>query len=143
VVIENLPKLIKGATHVDHRGLLIFNNELNLSRFERAYTIQNSDDKPFRGWHGHQIESKLFLTVAGKIRFGAVRVSNWSEPDPNESVFTAEIKAPSMDAFFVPGGFANGILSLEPGSQALVFSSSSLSDSLSDDFRIDADLWRI
>jgi dTDP-4-dehydrorhamnose 3,5-epimerase len=143
VVVENLPKLIKGATHVDGRGLLIFNNELNLSSFERAYLIQNSDNKPFRGWHGHQIESKLFLTLAGKIRFGAVRVSNWSEPDPHEKVFTAEIKALSMDAFFVPGGFANGILSLEPGSQALVLSSSSLSDSLSDDFRIDENLWRI
>lgn len=141
--IENLPKLLRGATHVDDRGSLIFNNELILSSFERVYVIQNSDSKPFRGWHGHQIESKIFLTLAGKIRFGAVRVGNWSEPDPEEPVFTAEIKALSMDAFFVPGGYANGILSLEPGSQALVLSSSSLSESLNDDYRIDAGFWTI
>lgn len=141
--IENLPKLLRGATHVDDRGSLIFNNELILSGFERVYVIQNSESKPFRGWHGHEVESKIFLTLAGKIRFGAVRVVNWSEPDPNEAVFTAEIKALSMDALFVPGGYANGILSLEPGSQALVLSSSSLSESLNDDYRIDAEFWRI
>jgi hypothetical protein len=35
VGIENLPKLLRGATHLDDRGSLIFNNELSLSSFER------------------------------------------------------------------------------------------------------------
>jgi hypothetical protein len=55
----------------------------------------------------------------------------------------AELRADSLDAFFVPGGYANGILSLEPGSQALVISSSTLSDSLVDDYRIDSTFWEI
>ncbi len=140
---ENLPKLIKGAIHLDERGSLSFNNDLVISGFQRVYAIQNSPQKPFRGWHGHQLESKIFLTISGRIRFGAVRVKDWGKPDPDEQVVTAELAANSMDAFLVPGGYANGILSLEPESQALVFSSSSLNDSLGDDFRIDPDFWVI
>ena len=138
---ENVPRLIKGAIHLDERGSLSFNNKLLISGFQRVYAIQNSSHKPFRGWHGHQLESKIFLTIVGRIRFGAVRVRDWAKPDPGEQVMTAELAANSMDAFLVPGGYANGILSLEPESQALVFSSSSLTDSLGDDFRIAPDFW--
>lgn len=141
--MRDFPELIRGATHLDERGSLVFNNQLSLEGFERLYLIENSNELPFRGWHGHQFESKLFLTVSGKIRFGAVKVNDWSNPDSNEKVVTAEINSGSMDVFFVPGGYANGILSLEPGSQALVLSSSSLSASLNDDYRIDSNFWAI
>jgi dTDP-4-dehydrorhamnose 3,5-epimerase len=46
-----------------------------------------------------------------------------------------------MDAFFVPGGFANAILSLQPKSRVLVFSSFSLEESLEDDYRFDVEFW--
>jgi dTDP-4-dehydrorhamnose 3,5-epimerase-like enzyme len=107
------------------------------------YIINNSDSQPFRGWHGHELESKIFITLSGRIRFGAVRVKDWSNPDKSEVPEVAELKADSLDAFFVPGGYANGILSLEPGSQALVISSSTLSDSLVDDYRIESTFWKI
>jgi dTDP-4-dehydrorhamnose 3,5-epimerase-like enzyme len=107
------------------------------------YIINNSDSQPFRGWHGHEFESKIFITLSGRIRFGAVRVKDWSTPDKSEVPKLAELKADSLDAFFVPGGYANGILSLEPGSQALVISSSTLSDSLVDDYRIESTFWDI
>jgi dTDP-4-dehydrorhamnose 3,5-epimerase-like enzyme len=107
------------------------------------YIINNSDSQPFRGWHGHEFESKIFITLSGRIRFGAVRVKDWSAPDKSEVPQVAELKADSLDAFFVPGGYANGILSLEPGSQALVISSSTLSDSLVDDYRIESTFWEI
>jgi dTDP-4-dehydrorhamnose 3,5-epimerase len=137
------PLTLKGAAHFDARGSLFFNNPLDLSRFRRMYIIKNSDSQPFRGWHGHEVEEKLFITVVGRIRFGAVRVRDWSNPDPEELVHTANLEASSMDAFFVPGGYANGILSLDPGSEALVMSSSPLSESLIDDYRINANFWRI
>jgi dTDP-4-dehydrorhamnose 3,5-epimerase-like enzyme len=107
------------------------------------YIISNSDSQPFRGWHGHEFESKIFITLSGRIRFGAVRVKDWSKPDESEVPQVAELKADSLDAFFVPGGYANGILSLEPGSQALVISSSTLNESLVDDYRIESTFWQI
>ena len=141
--MDQVPKLIVGARHVDERGSLLFNNDLNISNFRRMYIINNSDSHPFRGWHGHELESKIFITLSGRIRFGAVRVEDWSNPDKSEVPQVAELKADSLDAFFVPGGYANGILSLEPGSQALVISSSTLSDSLVDDYRIESTFWQI
>jgi len=141
--MDQVPKLIVGARHVDDRGSLLFNNDLNISNFRRMYIINNSDSQLFRGWHGHELESKIFITLSGRIRFGAVRVKDWSNPDKSEVPQVAELKADSLDAFFVPGGYANGILSLEPGSQALVISSSTLSDSLVDDYRIESTFWQI
>jgi dTDP-4-dehydrorhamnose 3,5-epimerase len=140
--MSKAPKVLIGAAHLDDRGSLLFNNDLSLLNFQRMYMIKNSDSQPFRGWHGHQIEEKIFITLVGRIRFGAVRVSNWSDPDPSEFVHFAELAASSMDAFFVPGGYANGILSLEPGSEALVLSSSTLSESLEDDYRIESNFWK-
>jgi dTDP-4-dehydrorhamnose 3,5-epimerase-like enzyme len=141
--MDQAPKLIVGARHVDERGSLLFNNYLNIIDFRRMYIISNSDSQPFRGWHGHEFESKIFITLSGRIRFGAVRVQDWSNPDKSQEPQVAELKADSLDAFFVPGGYANGILSLEPGSQALVISSSTLSDSLVDDYRIESTFWQI
>jgi dTDP-4-dehydrorhamnose 3,5-epimerase len=141
--MDQVPKIIVGARHVDERGSLLFNNDLNIIDFRRMYIIKNSDSQPFRGWHGHEFESKIFITLSGRIRFGAVRVQDWVSPDKSEVPKVAELKADSIDAFFVPGGYANGILSLEPGSQALVISSSTLSDSLVDDYRIESTFWEI
>jgi len=137
------PEVLRGFRHEDARGLLIFNNNLDLSQFKRLYVIENSLEQPFRGWHGHEFESKIFVTIAGRIRFGAVRVRDWANPDPLEKPVTSELDSSAVDAFFVPGGYANAILSLDPESKALILSSSSLSESLGDDYRIQAAFWNL
>ena len=139
--MELKPEVLKGFTHRDARGTLSYNNNLDISAFKRLYVIENSLEQPFRGWHGHEFESKIFITLVGKIRFGAVRVRDWSKPDPDEKPITAELEGSDLDAFFVPGGYANSISSIEPGSKALVMSSSTLEEGLSDDYRLNPNLW--
>ena len=41
----------------------------------------------------------------------------------------------------VPGGYANGIKSIEPNSKLMVFSEFSIEDGKRDDYRFDKDLW--
>lgn len=135
------PEVLKGFIHRDTRGTLSYNNNLDISAFKRLYMIENSPAQPFRGWHGHEFESKIFITLSGKIRFGAVRVRDWSKPDPNEVPVFADLKESDLDAFFVPGGYANSIYSLQAGARALVLSSSTLHDSLSDDYRFPPGYW--
>lgn len=135
------PLLFRGQKHIDRRGALTFNNSLDLSSFCRAYEIGNSAEQPKRGWHGHQFESKLFIAIEGLLKVCAVKVTDWNNPDPAEKPVCAELKAGTMDAFFVPGGFANAILSLQPKSRVLVFSSFSLEESLEDDYRFDVEFW--
>ena len=141
--MELKPEVFKGFKHEDARGLLSYNNNLDLSGFKRLYVVENSLEQPFRGWHGHEFESKIFITISGRIRFGAVRVRDWTSPDPQKKPVTADLDSSCADAFFVPGGYANSILSLEPGSQALVLSSSSLRESLEDDYRIAPKFWHM
>jgi len=143
MLISDTPKLLKGFVHEDDRGLLSYNNDLDLSEFKRIYTIENSPDQPFRGWHGHQFESKIFITLRGKIRFGAVRVEDWEQPDKSTNPIFADLGERQLDAFFVPGGYANGILALLNGSTALVLSSSSLKESENDDYRFPVATWSL
>ena len=143
MLISDTPKLLKGFVHEDGRGLLSYNNDLYISDFKRIYTIENSPERPFRGWHGHQFESKIFITLRGKIRFGAVRVQDWEEPDRSTIPIFADLEEQQLDAFFVPGGYANGILALRNGSSALVLSSSSLEESENDDFRFPTTMWKV
>jgi len=137
------PKVLKGFNHEDSRGLLSYNNSLDLSQFKRLYVIENSLEQPFRGWHGHEFESKIFITIFGKIRFGAIRVEDWANPNPLEEITVVELDSSCADAFFIPGGYANSILSLEAASKALVLSSSTLEESLLDDYRVEPNFWQI
>jgi dTDP-4-dehydrorhamnose 3,5-epimerase len=42
---------------------------------------------------------------------------------------------------YIPKGYANGSMSLEENSELLIFSTSSLEESLKDDIRYKADYW--
>lgn len=121
----------------------MYNNEFSLGPFKRFYCIENSSLQPMRGWHAHRFESKAFVSVFGKIRIGAVEVQDWAHPDRNAEIFSQELGPDTADVYFVPAGFANGILSLEPGARVMVFSSATLQESMQDDYRFDKDFWKL
>ena len=137
------PQKFSGKSHIDGRGVLSFNNQAAISEFKRMYVIENSLHEPMRGWHGHQFEAKGFICLSGKVRIGAVEVDNWTMPSESLEVFSDELTESSMDFIYVPGGYANAILNLEPGSRVLVLSSSTLEDSQADDYRFPADFWAL
>lgn len=135
------PQKFSGKSHIDSRGALLFNNQAEISEFKRMYVIENSQEEPLRGWHGHRVEAKGFICLSGKVRIGAVEVDDWTEPSEGLAVYSDELTERSMDFIYIPGGYANAILSLEPGSRVLVLSSSTLQDSLADDYRFPANFW--
>jgi dTDP-4-dehydrorhamnose 3,5-epimerase-like enzyme len=135
------PIKLSGTSHVDARGLLLFNNQAVLTEFKRMYSIENAPEKPFRGWHGHKFEAKGFICLEGRVRIGGVRIDDWTKPSAELNVFSEELEAGSMDFVYLPAGYANAILSLEGGSTVLVFSSSTLTESKEDDYRFDPGLW--
>jgi dTDP-4-dehydrorhamnose 3,5-epimerase len=136
-----LLELTDGGIWRDIRGEVRFNNSLPVKEFARFYTITNSRVGEVRGWHAHKIESKAILAIAGKIRVGAVAISDWDDPTNGAKVFQFEIDAENPKVVLIPGGFANAIVSLTPGAIAGVFSSSSLEESLADDYRFDREVW--
>lgn len=140
-MMSNLPSRFSGFQHADQRGSLYFNNAASIAEFKRFYVIENSDALPLRGWHGHKIESKGFICLGGSVRIGGVQIDNWDNPSKSLEVFSATLVAGNLDFVYLPAGYANAILSLEPGSKVMVFSSLTLEESQADDFRFPVDTW--
>jgi len=54
-----------------------------------------------------------------------------------------ELHSETMDAVYVPAGYANAVMAKTPGALVQVLSSSTLDESKADDFRYPADYWVI
>lgn len=135
--------LISGQIHEDPRGSVAFNNGLDIFGFRRMYVLTNSEDLPLRGWHGHANEAKIFTCLSGSVEIAGVRIDDWASPSKGLNVEKFEITAGTLDAVFVPAGYANAVRSNVPGARVQVLSSSTLEDSKADDFRYPMDFWSI
>lgn len=140
--IEKL-ELLRGGVAIDPRGSLRYCNPLIMSEFVRFYTIENSAVGFVRGWHGHKFEQKAIFPIKGKIRVGAALVSDWNYPGESTVVERFELDSNDPRVLLIPGGYANAIVSLTPGAIAGVFSTSTLQDSLRDDYRFPSDAWTL
>ena len=135
------PVIIKGGLAVDDRGEVGFVNDFHFDNVKRFYTLSNHSKGFIRAWHGHKKESKYFHVIKGTALICAVKIDNCENPSKNLMVarYTLSEKSPSV--LFVPAGFANGSMSLTDDCKIIVFSTSTLEESLNDDFRFEAHLW--
>jgi dTDP-4-dehydrorhamnose 3,5-epimerase len=142
-MIENLlkPALVKGGKVTDDRGSLSFVNDLDLSNVKRFYTVQNHSMGFIRAWHGHLLESKIFIVLQGSILACAVRMTDTKNPDKDVPVEKFVLSSDSPTALYIPKGFANGFMNLSADAILLVLSSTSLEESKNDDYRFAFDYW--
>lgn len=135
------PTLVKGGIAVDDRGDVSFVNDFNFDDVKRFYMVQNHKQGFVRAWHGHKNEAKNVLVVKGAALVCAVKIDNWDNPSKNLEVkrFVLSEKNPSV--LHIPAGYANGFMSLTEDAKLVFFSSSSIQESLQDDFRFDAHYW--
>jgi len=135
------PVLIKGGLSVDDRGEVGFVNDFHFKDVKRFYTLQNHSKGFVRAWHGHKNESKYFHVVKGAAMICAVKIDDWNKPSAGLKVakFTLSEKSPAV--LFVPAGHANGFMSLTGDCKIIVFSTSTIEESLKDDYRFDARFW--
>lgn len=135
------PTLIKGGRAVDDRGAVTFVNDFNLQGFKRFYTVQNHKQGFIRAWHGHLKEAKAFIVVTGSVLACAVRMTDAISPSKDEEVKKFTLSSTTPSTLIIPAGYANGFMSLTPDAVLLVLSSTTLEDSLNDDYRFDFDYW--
>ena len=135
------PKLIKGGLAVDDRGEVGFVNDFSFDKVKRFYTLSNHSKGFIRAWHGHKKESKYFHVIKGAALICAVKIDNWESPNAVLEVkrFTLSERSPAV--LYIPAGYANGSMSLNNDTKIIVFSTSSLDESLNDDFRFPARHW--
>ena len=135
------PKLINGDIIIDERGSISFVNDFDFNGIKRFYTIQNHKRGFVRAWHGHKNEAKYFTVVKGDALICAVKIDNWKNPSKDLKInrFVLSEKKPSI--LFLPAGYANGAMSLTPNTKIMVFSTSTLQESQTDDIRFNSRYW--
>jgi dTDP-4-dehydrorhamnose 3,5-epimerase-like enzyme len=140
-MMKQNPTLIPGGIAVDNRGQLTFANEFDFRDVKRFYLIQNHHERFVRAWHGHKIEGKYFTVLSGAALVCGVEIDDWIHPSKDLEVYRYVLSAQSPSILFIPPGFANGHMSLTKETRIMVYSTSSLQESLGDDFRFDSRHW--
>lgn len=124
------PKLIAGNSYLDDRGVLAYNNNVDLSSFGIKRTYMITGHRGFiRAWHGHKIESKLMQVASGQFRIRLVNM----ETSQQYMFYLRD----NGDMLYVPSGFYNGLQHLTDNSTLLVYSNTTVDQSKDDDYRKD------
>jgi dTDP-4-dehydrorhamnose 3,5-epimerase-like enzyme len=134
---------IDGGIAIDDRGSVSFNNSFNFQDVRRFYYITNHKQQFVRAWHGHKIEAKFITVVSGSAIVAAVKVDDWENPDPEAEVHRRVLSAAKPGILYIPAGYANGHMSLCDNTILMVFSTTSLEESLDDDYRFPSRHWDI
>ena len=137
------PVLIEGGCHVDARGSLSFVNGFDFQGVERFFWVHSAEAGVLRGWSGHQREHRWFSVVHGEVLVAVVRPDGWQSPSRDLPVTRFRLSAVCPQVLHVPPGHATGSLNLDPGAILLIFSSGTLDQSKTDDFRFPVDRWPI
>ena len=137
----NKPFIINGDLSADDRGELMFVNQFNMELVKRFYVVSNHKQGFIRAWHAHKFESKYVFIVNGTALISTVQIDDWDNPSSDLMVdkFVLTAKKPSI--LYIPNGYANGFKTLSTDTKIIFFSTSSLGDSIDDDYRFDAYKW--
>lgn len=137
-------KIIKGGIYHDDYGSILFNNNfhINLNNIKRFYVSLMVNKYHFKGWHGHKIEGKYCLCLTGIAKIGMVKIDNFQNPSKDLISEWYILKENDCEILYIPGGYANGLMSIvNIESKVLFFSTMSISESMDDDYRYDKDMW--
>jgi dTDP-4-dehydrorhamnose 3,5-epimerase-like enzyme len=137
------PKImrIQGNMSSDKRGSVKFFNDFKLEGVKRFYQVENSVEEPIRAFHGHINEAKYVYVVQGSVLLCAVYLDDKLNPSKSNKVERFYLSEEKPEIIYIPPSYANGFKSLKEGSRVIFFSTSSLEQSLKDDYRFPFDYW--
>jgi dTDP-4-dehydrorhamnose 3,5-epimerase-like enzyme len=115
-----LPKIIKGDCHIDHRGTLSYNNNFDATGVKRVYFIENKNDNVVRGWQGHKIEKRWFCAAIGSFIIRLIKINNWELPSKELRCIEYEINSDKLEVLYVPKGYVTSIQSIGENAKLLV-----------------------
>ena len=129
----------------DERGKVTFVNDFDMTDVKRSYVVTNKLVKTVRAWHGHRNEKKWVTVQKGEFLVCVVKVDSFDNPEKNVEVKEYVLNSENS-VLFIPGGYANGAMNLTKENEIRYFSSTTLTESSKDDYRIDAkflDPWTV
>jgi dTDP-4-dehydrorhamnose 3,5-epimerase-like enzyme len=135
------PKIIKGGSHSDDRGLLQFNNSFDATVVKRIYLIENKETTFVRGWQGHRIEQRWFSVLQGSFKIELIAIDNWENPYRHLKPLSFIINEETLDVLHVPPGYVSSIQALEGGAKLLVMADYLLGE-IQDEYRFGIDYFK-
>jgi dTDP-4-dehydrorhamnose 3,5-epimerase len=139
--MTELPNLIRGGVAADDRGRVAFVNDFSPEAAKRFYIVENFAVGTVRAWHAHKHERKWVMAIAGAALACAVAVDDWENPSTGAEMHRFTLDATTPAVLEIPAGYANGAMSLLPGTRLMYLSDASLDASLGDDYRYPARHW--
>jgi dTDP-4-dehydrorhamnose 3,5-epimerase len=136
-------KIHNGDNAVDDRGMVTFVNEFKFEEVSRFYVVKNHSSNFVRAWHGHKKEKKYVYVVTGTVLIGLVKIDNWEKPSKDLEVDKFVLSDLKPRILEIPSGYANGFKTLTDETKIIFFSSSTIEESVGDDFRFPFDYWNI
>jgi hypothetical protein len=120
------PELIIGNNFSDDRGLLTYNNYIDLIYIKRIYFIENSSIDFKREWQGHRVEE----------------IDDWDNPNPNLSKKSFILNSINFNILFIPAGYVTSIQALSEKSKLMVMSDYAFGE-IQDEYRFSSDCFYI
>lgn len=139
-VLELEPKMIDCAKHVDDRGTLTFCNNFEMKHVKRFYQISNFGIDVIRAFHGHLKEAKYIHVTNGTMMVVLAKLLNKSEIDKT-SMKKIILSSEKPGILYVPPGYVNGFRFLTSDTSAIFYSTATLDESSSDDYRFPYDIF--
>lgn len=134
-------KILNGDIAVDDRGSLRFINEFDFKDVKRFYQVENHDDDIVRAFHGHMKEAKYVYVASGSIILCLAKLNADKKLDKNAKIERLVVSASKPKIIYVPSGYANGFKALEKNTKIIFFSTTTLQESLGDDYRFPYDFF--
>ena len=139
--LPSVPTIFQGNRATDDRGSLGFINGFGISDFKRFYTVANHSSNFIRAWHGHLKEVKAIIVLQGSALVCAVEMNDSKNPNRDNPITRHVLTGNNPSALYIPAGYANGFKTLTSDAIVLVFSSTTLEESMGDDYRFEYDYW--
>jgi len=139
--MAEIPTIIKGGSFSDERGTMRFVNDFRFNEVKRFYFIRHPDTKVIRAWQGHKSEKKYFYPISGSFVIAWVKIDDFENPADDLIPEYHILSANNGEILSIPKGYANGLKALEPDSEIMIFSDTSLEDSVKENIRYPADKW--
>jgi hypothetical protein len=136
------PELIIGNNFSDDRGLLTYNNYLDLINIKRIYFIENYSIDFIREWQGHRIEQRWFSVVNGTFIIKIIEIDDWDNPNPNLSKKSFILNSINFNILFIPAGYVTSIQALSEKSKLMVMSDYAYGE-IQDEYRFSSDCFYI
>ena len=137
----NKPSKIQGDLSKDERGVVKFINNFKFEGIKRFYIVENINTEIIRAFHGHMKEAKYVFVVSGSILLCTVFLDDKKNPSKENKVEKFVLKSNSPEILYIPPSFANGFRTLEEDTKVIFFSTTTLEESLADDYRFPSNYW--